>query len=401
MVKTAARFKAAAQPKPSAVQPSVALTSALDVFSSSEFKRPRKTYPTAFVGLNNLIAGGLKSRQFVAILGPTGQGKTGFAATEAVNQARSGQPVLWGLTELSDAEQVARFVAIIARTVGHSITPDDLLSLRIPVEHWLHAVTGLPIYLVDVDRDDADCFETLEAHAVAIAKETDRMPVVFIDYLQALTQELVDGKHGAVGKLAKRCRQLALRLDTAVVGISSVSRSYYGRGERARKQTETEERASDWLAAAKESGDVEYAAAGVWYLDTAEEVLLTGERIARLIVAKSRQGRTGFVGLRFHGPSGLFVEASESVTAMRPAAVSVQNDDVKVLDYIRKFPGKPQKTVRVSVQGIGVTKVDGAIERLLDAGKIERVQQEFSNARGQSRKRDVLNAVVMAEANDA
>lgn len=388
----------APEPQAKAVKkPAVELRSAKDVGESDDFRKPRRTIPTPFHALNELIGGGYKSRQVVVVLGATGMGKTGLAATLAVDGAANGHVILWGLTELSDAEQVARFIAVIARQRGHSITPDDLLSLRVPVAPWLPTIGELPIYLVDIDREDAgDPFDILQAHAIEIAKVTGQVPIIFIDYLQALTQEMVDGKHGAVGRLAKRCRQLALKLDTAVVAVSSVSRAYYGIGARARKQADVEERASDWLAAAKESGDVEYAAAGVWYLDTAEETSkLTGERLARLIVAKSRQGRTGFVGLRFHGPSGLFVEAAESVEAMRPATTSAESEDVKVLDYIRKNPGRPQKSVRVLVRGMGVTKVDAAIERLIDSGKVARVEEETTNARGQRRKREVLTSVVL------
>jgi len=42
----------------------------------------------------------------------------------------------------------------------------------------------------------------------------------------------------------------------------------------------------------------------------------TGEYSARLAVAKSRRGRKGFVGLRFHGPSGRFYSDAAALEKM-------------------------------------------------------------------------------------
>jgi hypothetical protein len=68
-----------------------------------------------------------------------------------------------------------------------------------------------------------------------------------------------------------------------------------------------------------------------------------------------------------------------------------------VLQHVRKNPGQTPRTIRTSIDGYGVGKVDAAIERLVTAGRIECVTEEYENSRKQRRKKDVLMPVVVQE----
>lgn len=368
--------------------PIMRAVTAADVLRSSAFNTPRRTIPTGIDELDRLIGGGLKSRQLAVIAGPTGKGKTGLVGTLAISLARTGQYVLWITTELDDAEQASRFAAMSMRSTGTNATPDDFLGHTIPSEYGARALDGLPLYLVNLDDPEGDALEIIRAEIAALKNEHGQTPVVIVDYMQVLAPEDADRRRMSVSKVASAMRRMARDFDTPVIAISSVSRAYYGPGKQKKAEGE-EEDPRDWIAAAKESGDVEYAASVFGYLDTANEMNQLGESDARLIIAKSRAGVPGFVGLKFHGPSGLFIPATESVANMRPETRKQKGppDSDKVLAYVRKNPGKSMRALRCSIAGVGKEKVEVAIEELEVRGTIESRTEEFKDASGRVQKR--------------
>lgn len=389
-------------PAPAASPPAPRMLTAADVMRSAAFNAPRRTIPTGLEELDKLVGGGLKSRQLCVIAGPTGKGKTGLVGTLALSLARTGEIVLWITTELDDAEQASRFAAMAMRTTGTNATPDDFLSHFIPSEFGATALDGLPLYLVNLDEPDGDPITMIRNAVQSIKTLHGRAPVLIVDYMQVLAPEDADRRRMSVSKIATSMRRIARDFDIAVVAISSVSRAYYGPGKQKKADGEDED-PRDWIAAAKESGDVEYAASVFGYLDTANEINMLGESEARLIIAKSRAGVPGFVGLRFHGPSGLFVSATESVANMRPERRRVKGppDADKVLEHIRKNPGQTLKALKCSIPGLGKDKVVVAIENLEVKQLLECRAEEYRDASGRLQKRfSYYPAVAPAKASD-
>lgn len=365
------------------------------VIRSSDW-RARRTLPTGIVGFDEHIGGGLKSRQLTVIPAPTGSGKTGFVGTIVVHLATTGHPVLWVLGEIDEPEQTARFAAIRMRQAdGSTMTADQILGERSPSSRVVRSVEGLPIYLLNLDDASSDAFALIEEQARLIQEEHSEPPVIVIDYIQTIGDEAGDNLHASISGVAKRLRRLAKQLDAAIVGISSVSRAYYGIAGKTRKLKGGEkEHPRDWLAAAKESGDIEFAAGVVAYLDTSEEFDAVGEALARLIVAKSRQGTVGFVGLKFHGPTGLFTPHDASVRAMAPQEATPANDDETVACFIKRRckAGKPptRAELKSGLDGISHDRKRDALTRLLDDGVIEERAEDRRNATGATRKVSVL-----------
>lgn len=371
------------------------ILTAAAVLRSEAFRKPRRTIPTGIEDLDGLIGGGLKSRQLTVIAGPTGKGKTGLVGTLALSLARTGQPVLWVTTELDDAEQAARFAAMAMRASGANATPDDLLGHQIPAEYGARAVDGLPLYLVNLDDPEGDVLLIIRSCVTRMMSECGQAPVVIVDYMQVLATEDADRRRMSVTRVASAMRKMARDFDTPVVAISSVSRAYYGAAGKARKTAAEgqDEDPRDWLAAAKESGDIEYAAAVFGYLDTANDVNQTGETDARLIIAKARAGLTGFVGLKFHGPSGLFVAESQSVVNMRPER-RPKGPPVteRVIEQLRKMQFDPPSLamLRENVKGVRATSVDAAVRALIDQGVVEAKDHTYRNAANAERSRKAL-----------
>ena len=374
----------------------IQLVTFADDLRSDAFKKPRRTFSTGIEQFDRLASGGLKATQQSIWMAPTGVGKTGLCGTFANLFVDRGYSVLWVLGELPPVEQATRLVASRWRRDRGSIyTADDLLSHRVHPSDVEAALDGLPLYRLRVRRRDGNPFFQIREYVTAIAEKHGVAPLIVGDYVQKFAAaEDADNRRISVAAVSDEFLSIAEDFDTHTLLISSVARSHYNAmARKARKQAEDED-PRDWLAAAKEAGELEYDAANVNFLDVADEANALGERNARIIVAKCRSGSHGYVGMKFHGPSGLFFEAAESADVMKPQKRDVPDLDGRVLEYIRQRPGQAARAVRTAIDGVGVCKVDGAIERLISAGKIERVAEDYQNSRSQTRKRDVLYPIV-------
>jgi hypothetical protein len=230
------------------------------------------------------------------------------------------------------------------------------------------------------------------------------MPLVIVDYMQDLARGTDERNvRTKIGSIASKLRSMAQRIDCPMVAVSSVSRAYYAS---AKQQAM---RAADdptvYLAAAKESGDVDYASAAVIFVDTDEAVQGEGaerHRLARLAVAKSRHGETGFVGARFFGASGRWT-ADDQATAKMSSVGKVEqrldqqaSDDLaRVLTAVRAHPSLLWRYLRDKT-GIPSKRADAAKQRLrgmTEGTRLEAVTETYLNHLSQTRKRDVLRVV--------
>jgi hypothetical protein len=351
---------------------------------------PRRTYPTRFVQLNELLDGGLVSRTLLVIAAPPGSGKTALAGALGRDLAvglTEWIPVLLCTTEIEGEEQAAR---LAAPELG--VKPGDILAHRVSPSDAAEAVKGWPIYLQDLDGcSEADPLDAILAHAKGIQQATGRAPAIIVDYLQQLGAEHAEQRRVSIGLVANRLRRLARHLDVPAIGISSVSRAYYGS---ARRALENQEDPRAWLAAAKESGDIEFAAAAFAYLDTSGAVDAAGYSNARLIVAKSRGGRVGFVGLRFHGPTGMWSERAEAVEELGPTG-RVTTDCERIIEALqaraRRGQTAPTKEeLRRGIEGMGDKRFQRAFASLMDAGTVVLKTEVRPNSAGRRREVNVV-----------
>lgn len=257
---------------------------------------PVRTYATGWAELDALIGGGVKTRQLLVVTAPPGDGKSALAI-EVAGLLSLQIPVLYVSTELEGAELAARKAApILKRPWTELVSTDSAAAIA-------EALVGQKIYVIGCDALPMDSNEALAkiiTYAQAIAVEHGIAPAIWVDYLQDLARGDEDTR-AKVGQLAAQLRAIAQVLDCAVLAVCSVSRAYYGAAKaEALRQSED---ARVYLATAKESGDVDYAAATVVFLDVAPEAQ-DGQRPCRAAVAKCRHGRAGFAGMRFDGRLG-------------------------------------------------------------------------------------------------
>lgn len=214
--------------------------------------------PTGFAMLDAELDGGL--RPGLAVLGAlSSMGKTTFALQVADSIAAGGRPVLFASIEQTARELIAKSLSRMMRERG------VVKSERSVCDPKRKAWTGEPAAAFSgaweayravaewlVFLEGSRCAEGLgvaqiEEAAGLITARCDCPPVVFVDYLQLLkAPDDAPNERKAVDMNVTRLRQLANRLRTPVVVVSSINRQSY-------------ESPID-LDSFKESGGIEYGA---------------------------------------------------------------------------------------------------------------------------------------------
>lgn len=336
---------------------------------------PVRTYSTGFPPLDLLLNGGLHTRQLCTVCGPPAAGKSSWAVTVATRIARGGLPALYASTELESDELAARFAAPI---LGCAWT--DIARGRRSTDEVAAALADLSVAVLGCEmlpRDGDKAIDMIGEHAAALADQTGTPPLIVVDYLQDLARGAKEAK-AAAAEVATALRVMAQTLDCPVLPVSSVSRAWYGAAKAETMRNSDD--ASIYLTAAKESGDVDYASAVILFLDVDTEG--GGDsKLARIAVARSRFGRTGFAGARFHGASGVWESCPEAVVRMSGDGRANRKDEVaraaldeKAIARVRKFLEAneyPSKEMLREACGVSSKATwQEAMDRLVDAGKL-------------------------------
>jgi len=242
--------------------------------------------PTGLPSLDDLLAGG--ARGVTLLAAPTGKGKTGFAI-QMVRTVSLRQLVLYVSTELSRRQVIARFAA------------PALGSWRGIFEAGPEAGPAIAKAISCFDLRVVQCSDVQELASLLrrIAASAKRTPFLVVDYLQGFIRGADVDRRLAVGALSDVLTCWSRDTGAAALVVSSVARSMYAGN--------ADKSAGDFVGAAKESGDLEFDAANVLFLDV-DPCPMGGTSSGRLHVAKSRFGVQGTVGLLFDGARGTFTE---------------------------------------------------------------------------------------------
>ena len=248
--------------------------------------------PTGFTRFDKLL-GGLQPGLHLLAAEP-GQGKTTFALQIAAHVAQSGTPALF----VSFEETLMRLAlkAICARAnleakpFADGCGDPDLLAQAVQQHghdfRQLHLVEGTAKLTM----------AQVKAKALQVMHRSDaRACLIIIDYLQrwaSSRRDFSDYRH-VVSALTSELRELAVRLDSPVIAISSQNRTGQGKS---------------MLTSLKESGDLEYAADTAWFLTASDREAIPPNRAVDLGIEKNRYGDKGIINLRFRPHLGRFGE---------------------------------------------------------------------------------------------
>lgn len=348
-------------------------------------KPPIRTYATGFADLDELLGGGAHSRQLCALIGPPSCGKSALAVSLARGWSQLA-PLFYVSTELESDELAARFAAPGIPVAWRSIFKGEVDrarvagALQLMPNVWVLGCELLP-------RDGDEALQLVASEAITIGNSCGAAPIVVLDYLQDLVRNSARDVRIAAGDLATKLRIIAQRVDCAIVPVCSVSRTYYGKAKF--DTAAVDDDATVYLAAAKESGDIDYAAAAIVFLDV-EPPRDGGLRDARLAVARARLGRSGFAGARFDGALGLWTSDPTAVTRLSADARAERkrterDDSVRtwVLAQVDATATDPLSMTSLANRP-GCSKTDAAamIKLLLADGVLAEVDGYFRNGPG-------------------
>lgn len=331
-------------------------------------------YSTGFPELDKLIGGGFATRQMCGVIGPPSAGKSALVGHWLIELSKH-RPVLHCSLELMKHELFVRYAAHQMRFPWR-----DGIKGAIDQGTMASAVRDLRIKVMGADDFDRfDPFGSLEAAVTRMQQECGIAPIVAIDYIQLMARGAASEMRHKVGELSYRSRQLSQHFDTVVLGVFTTARSMYNT-----KAVESMRAAQDptaYLAAAKESGDIEFDCATLLYLDV--DKLHEGPlKPAQVAVARCRVGDVGFVGLRAQLDVGSF---SEDMSAVAEFASEVRQQKKEadnmaaacqaVVDVIRALPGQPWATMQAAISskpGVNRTLADRARDKLIGDRVIEK-----------------------------
>lgn len=340
--------------------------------------RPRPLLPSGITTLDGMLAGGLRAEMLAIIAGAPGAGKTSWIVDLVSRWAAGGIPVLFvALDEAADSILVRVGQARCGLHRRDLDGTNGAVAARESAEvvaAWCEAHPGFE--LVDPAMEDVSIDSSIDEWA----ERTERCGVIVVDSIQAAAfafdadgEDGADGTRGRVDAVLSSLRYAASS-GHLVIGVSEVARTFY-RSRNPREQ-------SDPLAAAKESGRIEYSADLLLVLRSVEG----RDDLVDATVAKNRRGKRGTFALTRDEERCAFFDAGETHsgneidTAAEDAKEAGKREAIRkaLLTEVSKRPGS-KSSLASRVKGRRAAVLD-VIDQLETEGVIERVGKQFRRA---------------------
>jgi replicative DNA helicase len=270
-----------------AKRPSTPAESLVERIDRTEPGSPgQDTVPSGFPSIDKILGGGFRRRDLVVLTGDVGSGKSSLALSIALRSARLGTPTLYFSGEMSEERLLERALAVEGKATIDEIRGGKLSDpSRAAVGAAAVRLRGLPL---EIRGLHGLSFDDMNG---AIRMVPPRRLVV-IDPVQLVEPPRPGSSAEETLALAARSlKSLALEHDAAVLALAQVATNPAGR-EDPRPTLED----LGGLGAVKQHADLVLAI-------YREEMYRPGggmEGATELIVAKNRNGPTGFVDLYFY-----------------------------------------------------------------------------------------------------
>lgn len=244
------------------------------------------TVPSGFPSLDRVLAGGFRRQDLVVLGGDVGSGKSSLALAMAIRAARAGVPTLFLSGEMSPERVLERALALEGRAAI-----DDLRQGR------LDAATRAAVGAAAVRLRDVPLLlrPLLGTSFDEISSSLDQVPgrsLLVVDSLQLTPAPRPAARvDERVALVVRALKALALERNLAVLATAQLPRH---RRDRADPRPTLDDLGA--LDAVKQNADL---VLGIYR----EEMYRPGhgvEGATELIIAKNRNGPTGFVDLYFY-----------------------------------------------------------------------------------------------------
>lgn len=251
---------------------------------------------TGFTDLDYKLEGGLQKGSLYVLAARPSMGKTGLAINmvDSICLKQYRTAVYFSL-EMSSKQIVERLLALEA-----GIDPFMMSKGIIDGEDWIciakaaETMAGSRLII-----DDTPCIEIqkLRSKCLEYRRNSEDLAVIFIDYLQLMSQSEEMSREKEVAKIVKGLKELAKEIDRPIVVLSQLSRS-------PEKRKDHRPILSDFM----ETREIVNVADVVMFLyrDDYYDRKTKAKGIAEIIVAKNKNGPVGVVQLKWDSSCAKF-----------------------------------------------------------------------------------------------
>jgi replicative DNA helicase len=243
--------------------------------------------PTGIRSIDAVLGGHQKS-DLVYVAARPGMGKTSFALSVLLNIAQTGKPVAFFSLEMSRVQIVFRLASILSGINAETLAKHRLdRDTKIKYYQIVDQLNALPIY---IDDQAALTIHDLKTR-VRTLREKFKVEAVFIDYVQLIGggKSKNQNREQEVSTISRGLKLIAKENDLPVIALAQLSRSLETRSDK-----------RPMLSDLRDSGSLEQDADVVAFLYREDYYSKeSGINNAEFIIAKHRNGRTGFVNVNF------------------------------------------------------------------------------------------------------
>jgi len=264
-------------------------------------KQELRGVPTGFIELDNRLAGLQKSDLIILAARPS-IGKTSLALDIARHTAcKHNTPVGIFSLEMSSQQLVDRMLAAESKVDSWKLrtgrlSTDQEFSL---IRDSLDRLSKAPIFI-----DDDSTNNIIKMRSVARRLKSEHgLGLIIVDYLQLMVpHRQVDSLVQQVTEISRSLKSLARELEVPVLALSQLNRNVEQRGGEPR------------LSDLRDSGSLEQDADVVMFIHREDKYDKDSEKpnIAKIIIAKHRNGPTGMAELYFDEKRASFISVDKS-----------------------------------------------------------------------------------------
>ena len=256
--------------------------------------------PTGIRAIDGVLGGHQKS-DLVYIAARPGMGKTSFAISVMLNIAKTGRPVAFFSLEMSRVQIVFRMASILSGLNAEMLAKHRLdKDSKFKYYQIIDQLNALPIYIDDNAGVTIYDIKT----KVRTLREKYKVEAVFIDYVQLISaaKNKNANREQEVSAISRGLKLIAKENEIPVIALAQLSRSL---------ETRTDKR--PMLSDLRDSGSLEQDADVVSFLYRADYYdKNSGINNAEFIIAKHRNGRTGFVNINFTPETMHYTDAQQA-----------------------------------------------------------------------------------------
>jgi replicative DNA helicase len=247
--------------------------------------------PTGFHDLDDMTSG-LQGSDLVIIAGRPSMGKTVLAVNMAEHVViKSKLPVLFFSMEMPGEAIVMRLLSSLCRIDQSRIRTGKLEDEDWPrISSTVSMLSDAPLY---IDDTPALSPAELRARARRLQKETGKLGLIVVDYLQLMqVPGSSENRTAEISEISRSLKALAKELKVPVIALSQLNRSLEQRSDKRPVMSDL-----------RESGAIEQDADLIVFIyrDEVYNENTNDKGTAEIIIAKQRNGPIGKVRLTFLG----------------------------------------------------------------------------------------------------